>query len=247
MKRVFDMKITDLIRNDVSHDLDSCLEYSKDTGKKIPICYDERNTQLKEGECIKPHATSIIDGRINRTDKSMDGSKLQRTGECIPCWTDAELLEKGFSKEQVLTIIDSLYDRYSLRSNSFGQAIKRFKDDNEKSSIGVYIIEYQQQAQRQEEGLRKADAGGTEFYWTNKEKDKPGEALKYRLEQYTGEKVATMNWREKSKGTYRISLLDKVKKLIRRTDELTKYLMSKCRSNKTTIILMAIAEEEEGK
>ena len=246
MKRIFGMKITDLIRNDVSHDLDSCLKYSKETGKTIPICYDERNTQLKKGESMKPHSTNIVDGKIKRTDKSMDGSKLERTGECIPCWTDEELREKG-SKEDVLNIIEDLKKRYKLPiTPSFGGQIRLFKEDQPTNNISAYIIEFQQQAQRYEEWLRNADAGGTEFYWINEEKDKPGEALKYRLKQYTGEKVATMNWREKSKGTYRISLVEKIKKLIR-IDELIKYVMVKCRGNKTTATLVAIAEEEESK
>lgn len=232
--------ITILIRDDVSHNLDSCLEYSKESGKTIPICYDERNTQLKEGVSIKPHSTNVVDGKIKRTDKSMDGSKMERTGECIPCWTDEELL-KRVSKEDVLDIIEDLLERYKLRSPSFGQAIKRFKDDMEKSSIAVYIIEFQQQAQRYEEGLRNADAGGTEFYWTNEEKDKPGEALKNRLEQYTSETIASENWIQRSKGTYRLDTLQRVKVLIRSIYP-EKYVMVKCRGNKTTIVLNAIAE-----
>lgn len=244
MIRHFDIKITDLIRDDVSHDLESCEQYSKETGKIIPICYDERNTQLKDGVAIKPHSTNIENGKIKRTDKSMDGSRLERTGECIPCWTDEELLDR-YSKEDVLAIIEGLKKRYKLPiTSSFGGQIKNFKEDKPTNNISAYIIEFQQQAQRYEECLKKSDAGGTEFYWTN-EKDKPGEALKNRLKDYTDVKIATMNWREKSKGTYRILLLDKVKKLIRRTDELIKYIMIKCRGNKTTITLMAIAEEEE--
>jgi len=234
--------ILDLIRNDVSHDLDSCLKYSKESGKIIPICYDERNTQLKEGITIKPHTTNIVDGKIKRTDKSMDGSKLERTGECIPCWTDKELAERGVSKEDILDLINNLCDVYTLRTNSFGQAVRRFNDDMDKSSIAVYTIEFQQQAQRYKEGLKKIDAGGTEFYWVNKELDKPGEALKNRLEQYTSETIATENWNQKSKGTYRTVLLQEVINLIKREWVEIKYIMVKCRGNKTTIVLNAIAQ-----
>ena len=235
--------ITILIRDDVSHDLDSCMKYSKESGKTIPVCYDERNTQLKEGVSIKPHTSNIVDGKIKRTDKSMDGSKMERTGECIPCWTDKELLEK-VSKEDVLDIIEDLLKKYKLRSPSFGQAHKRFKDDMEKSSIAVYIIEYQQQAQRYEEGLRNADAGGTEFYWINDEQDKPGEALKNRLEQYTSDTIATENWIQRSEGTYRLDTLKRVQSLIRSRNP-EKYVMVKCRGNKTTIVLNAIAQTGE--
>ena len=235
------MILNDLIRNDVTHSIDAICDYAKKSHSEIPLVYDERNHELKVGEVMKPHASVVTtEGKIKRTDKSMDGSRMERTGEALPCYTDEELLKKGFSREEILSLSNEITRRYGgRRSNSMGRVETQFANGEQNTNIGSYIIEAQQHGERR--SLKKGDAGGTEFFWTDPDKDQWGAALHNRLEQYTGVKIATRNWEKESAGSYLIGFKNKIKDVLLRI-LLDSYVMGKQRSKKTATLLMALRD-----
>jgi len=235
------MILNDLIRNDVTHSIDSICDYAKKLHREIPLVYDERNHELKVGEAMKPHASVVTtEGKIKRTDKSMDGSRMVRTGEALPCYTDEELLEKGFTREEILSLSNEVTRRYGgRRSNSMGRVETQFANGDQNTNIGSYILEAQQHGERR--SLIKGDAGGTEFFWVDPDKDQAGEALHTRLEQYTSTKTPYLNWTEKSKGSYLIGYKNNIKDLVSRNLP-DSYVMGKQRSKKTASLLMALRD-----